>query len=211
MPPCCHRGVAAVPPPLRFHRRRCRATPKLPALPPLCRHHTSAAATLSPPPPCYPRHAAAAAATTLPPPPCCCCHCCCHCHAALAVLPPPSFCHCRRCTAAKLLPSCGLRHHAVGSYKLPLVQYTCIGQVVACSFQQKYGFSQVLLVWPADTPLTSPIKHLRVGGLIRCFFIEAAQCFVGSVSSKVPQQGLEPPGGVRTWVIPLLESTSYHS
>ncbi len=32
----------------------------------------------------------------------------------------------------------------VGSYKLPLSQYTCIGLVVACSFQQKYDFSQVL-------------------------------------------------------------------
>jgi hypothetical protein len=28
----------------------------------------------------------------------------------------------------------------VGSYKLPLNQYTCIGLVVACSFQQKYDF-----------------------------------------------------------------------
>jgi hypothetical protein len=32
----------------------------------------------------------------------------------------------------------------VGNYKLPLGQYTCISQVVACSFQQKYVFSQVL-------------------------------------------------------------------
>jgi hypothetical protein len=32
---------------------------------------------------------------------------------------------------------------AVGSYKLPLCQYTCIDMVVACSFQQKYDFSKV--------------------------------------------------------------------
>jgi hypothetical protein len=32
----------------------------------------------------------------------------------------------------------------VGSNKLLLSQYTCIGLVVACSFQQKYDFSQVL-------------------------------------------------------------------
>jgi hypothetical protein len=33
----------------------------------------------------------------------------------------------------------------VGSYKLPLIQYMCTGQVVACSFQQKYDFSQIVL------------------------------------------------------------------
>ncbi len=31
----------------------------------------------------------------------------------------------------------------VGSYKLPLCQYTYIGIVVACSFQQKHDFSKV--------------------------------------------------------------------
>ncbi len=31
----------------------------------------------------------------------------------------------------------------VGIYKLPLSQYTCIGLVVACSFQQKYDFFKV--------------------------------------------------------------------
>jgi hypothetical protein len=30
-----------------------------------------------------------------------------------------------------------MTHRDVGSYKLPLLQYTCIGQVVAFSFQQR--------------------------------------------------------------------------
>jgi hypothetical protein len=32
----------------------------------------------------------------------------------------------------------GKNHPFVGSYKLPLSQYTCIGLVVACSFPQGY-------------------------------------------------------------------------
>ncbi len=54
-----------------------------------------------------------------------------------------------------------------GSYKLPFVQYTSTGQVVACSFEQKYDFSQVLsqkACW--HTPHTSPIHHDCVSGVL---------------------------------------------
>ncbi len=55
----------------------------------------------------------------------------------------------------------------VGSYKLPLGQYTFTGQMVACSFQQKYDFSQLLLVWPADIlPSPAPSIIYVVGVLL---------------------------------------------
>ncbi len=54
----------------------------------------------------------------------------------------------------------------VGSYKLPLSQYTCIGLVVAWSFQQKYDFSLALLR-PADIlPTPAPLNHNCVSGVL---------------------------------------------
>ncbi len=69
-----------------------------------------------------------------------------------------------------ILEGAGKNHTFVGSYKLPLAQYTCIGQV-------------------------------------------AAQCYVGSVSSNVHPQGLEPPGGVEPWSYPCwnLQATTRRS
>jgi hypothetical protein len=52
-----------------------------------------------------------------------------------------------KCTARGLELARGfnLGHTLAGSYKLPLSQNTCVLALVACSFQQKYDFSQVLL------------------------------------------------------------------
>jgi hypothetical protein len=74
----------------------------------------------------------------------------------------------------------------VGSYKLPLSQYMCIGLVVACSFQQKYDFSQVLLR-PAHI-VSTPVHqgHVCVGVFLGAFYeCGVAQCYVGSVSSNM--------------------------
>ncbi len=83
----------------------------------------------------------------------------------------------------------------IGSYKLPLSKYTCIGLVVGCSFQQEYDFSHVLsqkACW--HTPHTSPIDHKYTSGDLSAANYEyiIVQCYVGSVSSKVHQPGIEP-------------------
>jgi hypothetical protein len=84
----------------------------------------------------------------------------------------------------------------VGGYKLPLSQYMCIGLVVACSFQQKYDFSQVLLQRPADIlptpapPITIACRgSYMLGTIYNCVVV---QRYVGSVSSELEWQGLEP-------------------
>ncbi len=75
----------------------------------------------------------------------------------------------------------------VGSYKLPLSQYMCIGLVVACSFQQ-YDFSQVLFR-PADILPLLPIDHLCVGVLLGAFYnCVEAQDYVCSISSNIHWQ-----------------------
>jgi hypothetical protein len=95
------------------------------------------------------------------------------------------------CTGEGLVLLRGLNfgHTHVGSYKLPLSQYICIGLVVACSFQQKYDFSRVLLR-PADVlPTPAPLRHT----FLRRFYIYgAAQLYVGSVCSDVHRRGLVP-------------------
>ena len=77
------------------------------------------------------------------------------------------------CSVVANVRICG----CVGSYKLPLGQYTCIGQVVACSFQQKYDFSKVpfqaywhtphtcslVILVPGSNWALAPIDHLSVG------------------------------------------------
>ncbi len=61
-----------------------------------------------------------------------------------------------------------LQNPAVGSYKLPLSQYMCIGRVVACSFQQKYDFSKVLIGLLAYSPHL-PFGHLSSGVLLGAY------------------------------------------
>ncbi len=53
----------------------------------------------------------------------------------------------------------------VATMSCQLSKYTCIGRVVACSFQQKYDFSQILLR-PADVlPTPAPLVILVLGVL----------------------------------------------
>jgi hypothetical protein len=48
------------------------------------------------------------------------------------------------CQQALIEESCK-NHIFVGSYKLPLSQYMCTGLVVACSFQQDWPLTKILL------------------------------------------------------------------
>ncbi len=94
----------------------------------------------------------------------------------------------------------------VGRYKLPLGQYTYIGRVLACSFQQKYDFSQVLLR-PADVlPTPAPLVILVPGVLSGAYSHRSSKCrgstvaqrYVGSISSNVHQLRDLYLSGVRT-------------
>jgi hypothetical protein len=105
----------------------------------------------------------------------------------------------------ELLRGLNLGHTLVGSYKLPLVQYTCTGQVVAPASKKSMIFPRPCAGLLTYSPHQPHQSRMRIG-VLPCTTLQTgvAQCNVGSVSSNVTIRGLEPlpgfePGSYPWW------------